>query len=1062
MKRTFTFLLAVTTCILMALPSVAQTQPASRMTNPWWWGVNFGATWQTSDMKTIPGFGWGITASKFSRYRENRALWWGARFRFLDGVNYGEDYNRFKGITNDNALNGVNNPGTNGNPLVNYTTNGGYIFSNYRMHMDELSFDLLIGSNGLRKHGILLYGWGGLGISKTSTKINQLDGNGNMYNYSTIDSTGNKGVVQSQLHNMWDNTYETKANGSEAPGWTFMPSVGIGFGKTFFNERLAISLEHKLTFSLDKIIDGRSYDNANLADAHNDWYHYTGVSLIWRFSSVHERTLPPPPDHTDPNTYSTVNPNTNPNNNPNTNPNNTTTTVNTNPNNNPNNPNNPQNQQMAPPIVRVTVPAQNPYYTNIANGQLTAQVLNVLYQNQIQLTVNGFPNSNFSWNASTHMMTVNYGLQPGNNVFNITATNQVGSDMGTETIVLNQQAPPNNGQLPPQVTITNPPTNPYTSTVSSMTVYATVLNVASSSNIMVRRNGSPITNFTYNGSTHQVTFPASLQTGSNLFEVIGTNTVGSATGSVTIIYNTVTPPTGVPPVITITNPSTCPTMAKVQNMTITATIMNVTMASEIGVSFNNQVVTNFSWNNATKQLSFPVTLIAGSNHFTITATNAYGKDIKACDITYKASLPAPTVTITNPPTNPYSTSTAPLTLNATVLNVNSQNEITMTMNNQPVSNFSYNMSNHVLTFNTTLNPGTTVFTVTAANAGGSDSKSETVVYTPPAPQLLPPVVTITIPSVNPFITSSPNVSVTATVLNVSSSSQIQVNKLAGPSVNFSFNPSTHILTFSDVITPGAMVYTITATNAAGSDSKSTTIKLVQSGNGTGASGTGSGSSGGSTGVTGSTGGVKGGGGGSLSGSTGGTGAGGHGTVSVGTGPSSGTSTSSGSTGSSSSSSNPPTPSDPVITLVTPSTNSYATNVNSIQVVAHITGITTASEAGVRVNGVRLMGATFTNGTLTFTANLNSGVNTIEIKAQNQIGMANQTITVTYTPASGSKGSGGTSGKGTTSTPKTTTTTTTTPKTTTTPATAPEGKGTSTTPKTTTTPRATSGSGKGGQ
>jgi len=973
MRRKLTLLLLLLTCILTATPASAQAQPASRLTNPWWFGVNFGATWQTSDMKTVPGFGWGLTLSKMSRYRENRALWWGARFRFLDGVNYGKDYTRFHGIANDKVLNGTNDS------TMNYVANGGYIYSNYRTRLDELAFELQVGSNALRKHGILLYGWGGLGITKATTTINQRDNAGNLYNYSMIDSTGNRAAAESQLNSMWDKSYETVADGSQNATWTFMPSAGLGIGKTF-NNRVGVAFEHKITFTLDNLIDGRRYDNANIKDSRNDWYHYTGVKLIWRFRPETERTLPTPPTNnpTDPNTY-TNNPNNNPNN-----PNNPTnpTVINTNPNNNPQN-------TLQPPNVRITTPAQNPYYTSVPTGQLTAQVTNVTSAGQIRLTVNGYQNSNFSWNQSTQMLSFNYNLLQGNNSFVITATNQVGSDTETETIIL-QQAQNNPMLPPPQVTITNPSTNPFTSASSTMNVNATVLNVNGAADIKVRRNGAPITNFTYNGTTKQVTFLAQLQNGSNLYEVIGTNTVGSATGSVTIMYNTVTPqPTGQPPVVTITNPSSCPTQSKVQSMTITATVLNVNSTGEITVTFNGQPVTGYNWNGTTKQLSFPATLTPGTNYLVIGAANNFGKDVKNCQITYKASLPAPQVTITNPGSNPYNTTTAPLMLSANVINVNSQNEITVTMNNQPFTSFNYNMSTKVLTLNTTLNQGTTVFTVTASNAGGTDSKSQTVIYTPTAPAMQPPVVTITNPTTNPYIQNNTNVFVTATVLNVTSSSQIQVSAIGRGNLNFNFNAASHILTFSDVLQAGARSYTITATNQVGSDSKSTTIKVVQQSGGTGATG--------STGKPNDP--VKnpGGGGGTISG-------GGSGGISTGGVSGSGSVGGSGSTGSTGTGGST-NPSDPVITLVTPSSTSYTTSSTSLSVTAQVTGVNDASGISVRVNGLRLMNYSYSNGTLTFTANLNSGSNSIEMKAQNSIGFATKTISVTVTGSGNKTGSG---------------------------------------------------------
>lgn len=811
MKRILTHFLLLTALVCSSATAFAQAQPAKSMTNPWWWGVNFGATWQTSDMQTKPGLGWGLTVSSMSRYRENRPLWVGARFRYLHGVNYGYNYHRNYGLENNPVLNGTLDS------TMNYNQGGnGYVFSNYKSKLDELAFELQIGSNSLRKQGILLYGWGGIGIAHVRTAVNQRDAGGLLYNYSGIDSSGNKGIVHDQLYDLWDDTYETKADGNQSTAWRFMPSAGIGFGKTF-GDRFGVAVEHKVTFSLNDIIDGQQFDNAGLATPNNDIYHYSGVKLMFRFRDPKERELPPVVNNTqtNPNIY-TNNPN---NNNNTTNPNNNNTTVITNPNNNNNN----QNTTGQPPLVTVLQPGTNPYTTNQPQTQVLVDVKNVTTQNQIMLTVNGMQNNNFSWNPSTRVMTINYMLQPGNNVFNITATNPWGSHMDSETIILQSQTNPS--QVPPQVTITNPAVTPFTSPSASMTINATVLNVAGASNITVRNNGSPISNFSYNANTHVVSFPLTLVSGSNLVEVIGTNNVGSASDNATILYNQGTP-SGNPPVITIVTPAACPYTVTQSGYVINATITNVTSASQISVVFNGQPVTNFTWNQATSQVSFPVTLQPGNNTFSITASNGYGKDVASCSINYKVIQPTPpVVTITNPGTNPYTSAVPTQNFTATVLNVNSQNEITVKYNNQVVTNWVYNMNTKVLNFNNAaLNTGSNVFAVSATNAAGTDSKNTTVIYRPVTNPVVPPVVTITTPNSNPYTSPVATQNFAATVLNVNSKNEITVTYNNQVVTNWSYNMTSKVLNFNNAaLVSGTNVFAVTATNTAGTDSKNTTV-----------------------------------------------------------------------------------------------------------------------------------------------------------------------------------------------------------------------------------------------
>ncbi len=694
-----------------------------------------------------------------------------------------------------------------------------------------------------------------------------------------------------------------------------------------------------------------------------------------------------------------------------------------------------------PPTVRFTTPATEPYTATTINQQLVVRVEHVVSSNQISLLINNQPSTNFSYNPSTDQMVFNHTLLPGTNVYQVTASNNAGTASDVQTIIFksgtNPPPPPPSNPLPPTVTITNPPSDPYTSTTATMNVSATVLNVTSAANIQVRRNGNAITNFSFDPNTHVLTFLASLQTGSNLYEVVGTNTVGSASDVVTINYNPVAQVQ--PPVVTITSPASCPYSSKTANLTISANITNVTTASQVAVVFNNQAVTNFNFVNhgSFATVSFPVTMVAGQNNVTITGTNTAGSNSKSCTITFKVTTQPtgvpPTVTITSPSTNPYNAPTQNVTVNATVQNVNSQNEITVTKNNAVVTGWVYNMTTKLLSLPTTLNVGSNVFTVTAANSNGSDSKSTTINYSP-MPTVQPPVVTITTPSVNPFITNNQGVPVAATVLNVTQSNQITVTTLTGGNVPFQFNANTHLVTFTPTLVAGANQFTVTATNSAGSASDNTTIKLVATSSGTTTGGT----TGGSTTTT----------------------------APVGTRP--GTTTTGGNTGGTGNVPPPPPPPPPAggsgssgsvtVTILDPPNANVTTTSSAIAVTAKLTSVATTSEITVLVNNVQQSGFNYNpvNGILNFTANLVSGTNTIIVTATNSNGSASKTLTVTYNPGTRTGSTGKTSGG--TSTEKTSTGKTSSSTTTTTTTTKPEPKSQ---PKTTGRPGTSGGSSSSG-
>lgn len=882
MKRYFTILLLFAATLQM----FAQTPASSR--RPLWVGLDMGGTWQASDMKGLGGIGWSFTLSRYSKLDKTGPLYFGWRFRFLDGRNYGYNYHRLYGLQADPVLSsGATNYAT---PTA---TNDGYVYSNYRMRFDEFAYELIIGSNGLRKHGVLLYGFGGIGLTHWKTTTNQLDENLQQYDYSQINlaTNGNDDALHQNLKDMWRfGDYETIANGSKSSGqWNFMPSAGIGFGYQWSNA-VAIGVEHRTTWALNDYIDGVNHDYTGAKTPNNDLYNYDGLFVRWTFggngnsrSNVTSNNPTPP----NPNTY-TPNPNpvvTTP---PNNNPNPTYTPPNNNP--NPNPVNTPTGY---PPQVRFTTPSVEPYTATVVNQQLVVRVDNVSSSSNITLLINNQVSHNFTFNPSTNTMVFNHMLQNGVNTYQVTGSNQYGSASDVQTIYYNtQQTPANTTPLPPAVTITNPSVDPYTSATPTMNVTATVLNVTTVTGVQVRRNGSPVTNFTFDPNTHQVTFLANLATGSNLYEVIGTNSVGSASDHTTINYNPVAAVQ--PPVVTITSPASCPYSVKSNAFTITAKVTNVTAANQVSVIFNGQPFAAFNFVNmgAYAQVSFPVTLNPGVNPFSITGTNTAGTDTKSCQITYKVTTAPtpeqpPVVNITNPSLNPYASIVTPYGVTATVLNVTMANQIVVTGPASHILPFNFNAATHTVTFSAALIVGANLFTVTATNSAGSASDNTTITYALASP-------TTTGGHTNP---SDPNTN---------------ASPVGGPGNN------------GNTPDPNGG-----SSSQTGGDPNTNQSPVGGPGN--------------------------------------------------------------------TNTQDPNAVAGPAIILVNPSSTTANATTQAYPVTMTVTGVNSITEIIVRVNNVVLTTASYNGMThmLSFTASLNSGSNSIQVMAQNSNGSASQTLTVTF-------------------------------------------------------------------
>ncbi len=1032
MKRLLTLFI-----LLFSLTEMSAQKPLADR-RPIWFGVNMGGTWQTSDMKPVGGIGWGITVGRNSRMSKPGPLYFGWRFRFLDGRNFGYNYHGLTGI----QANPVLSSGTT-NYSTGATTDTAHVFSNYKMRFDEFAFELVVGSNSLRKKGILLYGFGAAGLNYWKTTTDQLDISGNKYDYSTISLSGDNSIVQPQLESMWDGEYETNANGSATGQWSFMPSAGFGFGYQWSN--FAIVAEHRTTWALNDLIDGTNHNGAAVATGNNDIYHYDGLTLRWNFATEsHSTTNNPPPPPPNPNNYNNVPP---PNNN------NTNTNTNTNTNNNSNS--NQNVPQLQPPTVQFTTPNVDPYITSVLNQSLVVRLTNITAASQISLVINGQANSNFSFNPSTLIMNFTHTLLPGNNTYKVIATNSVGSAQDVQTITYKGNEPP--VLPPPVVTITNPAACPFATKTPAHTLTATISNVTQKSQVTVVFNNQTISTFTYvqQGANGVISFPVTLNAGANNLAITGTNTVGTDVKNCVL---TLKPATAVlvPPVVTITAPSACPFTTKVAAQTITATITNVAQSSQITVLFNNQTVSNFTYvqKGANGLISFPVTLNTGANNLSITGNNADGTDNTTCVLTYKPSTPEPAqppvVTITAPAACPVTVAAAAYTVTATITNVTQADQVTVLFNNQAITNFTYtqNGANASISFPVTLNVGTNDISITGTNKVGVSNKTCSVIYRVVTPAPVPPTVNITTPFADPFNTTTAPITFLATVLNVNSAAEITVKVNNVAVSGWVYDMQTKVVTYSMTLTPGNTVFKVGAQNANGTDVDQTTVILKEnvptvqppvvnitqpSANpytttvaqqtiiatvlnvtqqsqitvvripstpvpftfdavtnkvtfsvvlpqGTSTykivATNSAGTANDATALT-------------LS-------------ATAPTDPGKG-----GSSSNSGKPGNNPTAA-PTVSVVTPATNNSHTGDQQFAVAMIVQNVTGTQQIVVKVNNVTMTsGVNYnaTNGSLTFTANLNNGTNVIQVTATNSLGTASKTFNINYVP-SGNKSSGG--------------------------------------------------------
>jgi hypothetical protein len=759
----------------------------------WKFGLNIGGMYQQSDLQSVPGLGYGFTLGKALYQKPSRFWAFDLRFRYLRGFMLGYSNERNYGLLNNPQLNGTNSTLSSS---LNYKDSTGYVFSNYSMDLHRYSLEGVLTFNRLRERtGIVLHVFGGVGLTDYRTKINQLNENGFQYNYASLDSTG---VTQSSLNNLWDDTYETDAEGSQQRNIKFMPSLGIGLGYQF-SPRFTMGIEHKVTFALNDLIDGYAWKNDNTATGNNDRYHYTAIHFTWHLFRGRTNSTTTT-NNNNINNYTTTT---------------TTTTTNTNTVTTP-----PPPQEK--PRINFIVPVTSPFTSTNQFFNVNASVTNVPGRNNISFKLNGVENINFTYSNNSQRLNNNITLVSGTNLIEISAWNDVGYDYQSVIIVYNP--PYYTQQQPPIVTITNPIASPHNTNNPNYNLTATVLNVAGAHNITFKFNGVVSNNFVYNVNTKAFSSLLNLVPGVNTIEIKAANNAGIDIKNATINYQPIQTPTVQPPVVTIFNPTLNPFTVNTNSATIDASVINVNSAAQITLKINGLQSSNFVYNPQSSLMQIVANLVEGTNVFEITATNVAGSDYKSTVIIYKKpeSIQPPLVNFTDPGISPATATSAAKTIKASVLNVSSKNDITLKYNGVLNNNFTYNTTTKELSFSTTLNQGTNLVEISAVNNAGSDYKIATIIYQPVVSGM-PPVVTFTNPTVNPFNTNVSAASIMATVLNITAQNQItfKVNGLVNN--NFTYNVNTKVFSSTVNLIEGSNQLEISAVNNFGNDVKTTTI-----------------------------------------------------------------------------------------------------------------------------------------------------------------------------------------------------------------------------------------------
>jgi hypothetical protein len=381
------------------------------------------------------------------------------------------------------------------------------------------------------------------------------------------------------------------------------------------------------------------------------------------------------------------------------------------------------------PIVTITNPSYSPFNVEDENFTVLATILNVKNQRDVRFYLNGRDRS-FNFNPNAGTFSSNIILQEGRNEINVQASNISGKNEATKIINFTRPKPKT---YPPTVRIISPSNDRVTYENSYASISATTTNIDDKNNIEVRIDGYAA-NFSFDAYRNEIKADFTLNEGENRIEISVNNRDGNDRDQVIMIYKkkVVLPPSpSVPtvqkPSITINSPNNGQKFSN-ETATLEARVLNISNKNDIKVYVNNQLQNDFTFNSLNKNLSAGVRLREGANTLSIRADNSAGYDAASVTVYYVAPRPKvnpPSVLILTPKNN--SNSEKDITeVRATVQNISTKNQVTITINGKRLPDFS--LYGESIEFGTRLLEGNNAITIVAENESGKDQATVNVTY----------------------------------------------------------------------------------------------------------------------------------------------------------------------------------------------------------------------------------------------------------------------------------------------------------------------------------------------
>jgi hypothetical protein len=468
-----------------------------------------------------------------------------------------------------------------------------------------------------------------------------------------------------------------------------------------------------------------------------------------------------------------------------------------------------------PPLPRPTIQITRQAVGNFntiskeCSTDIVAQLYHVASKSDITVRWAGSNITNFNYNSTTGVLTIQRNIASGSTSVIITASNPSGTT--SETLTLScVGASVTQGK--PAVTIQSPANGAAIST-PAISFEATTVSVTDKANITIRWNGNILRNFNWDPQTGRVTANLTANSGSNTVDINVQNTQGNASAKSTVTYRIPTPPT-----VKINTPVNN-SNSSLQAVELNATVSNISSINQIQITVNGKTVSSGTLKGNTVSASIPLDL--GNNVIRVVATNNDGTDQAETRVNF--NIPKPVINGQVPSKDTIVRSNR-LDLKTEILHVSGNESITLTVNGQNRANFTFDKSKNLLGHRLVLNNGRNTIEVKATNAAGTTTKTFNITVDtrkPTPPQIK--IVSASQPAFDPFNPDAGKSNLIADTQYVLSKEDITFTVNGAELKDFQFDAKQGRITHSIPLQRGTNTIVIRVRNSDGEASDSSTV-----------------------------------------------------------------------------------------------------------------------------------------------------------------------------------------------------------------------------------------------